>query len=57
MYPNPSKGIFIIEADAKKSITYSVFAIDGKLVSPKIDVTNRKNIRTSGEIRLHIKKD
>lgn len=38
IYPNPSKGIFTIEAEAKKSISYTVFAMDGKLVSPKKDI-------------------
>ncbi|SDI24033.1 Por secretion system C-terminal sorting domain-containing protein [Chryseobacterium taeanense] len=40
IYPNPSKGIFTIEANAKNGISYTVFAMDGKLINPKKEVKN-----------------
>ncbi|MCS3529466.1 reprolysin-like metallopeptidase [Chryseobacterium sp. JUb7] len=39
IYPNPSKGIFTIESDSKTNISYTVFAMDGKLVNPKKEVS------------------
>ncbi|AZA54172.1 reprolysin-like metallopeptidase [Chryseobacterium sp. G0201] len=39
IYPNPSKGIFMIESDSRTNISYTVFAMDGKLVSPKKEVS------------------
>ncbi|MDH6253076.1 hypothetical protein M2347_002803 [Chryseobacterium sp. H1D6B] len=42
IYPNPSKGIFTIETNAKNNISYTVFAMDGKLVSQK------KEVRSNG---------
>ncbi|MBT2620208.1 reprolysin-like metallopeptidase [Chryseobacterium sp. ISL-6] len=44
IYPNPSKGIFTIETNAKKGISYTVFAMDGKLVSPKKDINKTGKI-------------
>uniref|UniRef100_UPI00263486B8 T9SS type A sorting domain-containing protein n=1 Tax=uncultured Chryseobacterium sp. TaxID=259322 RepID=UPI00263486B8 len=41
IYPNPSKGIFTIETDAKNGIAYTVFAMDGKLVNKKKDVRSK----------------
>lgn len=39
IYPNPSKGIFTIESDSRTNISYTVFAMDGKLVSPKKEIS------------------
>lgn len=39
IYPNPSKGIFTIESDSKTNISYSLYAVDGKLVHPKQEVS------------------
>ncbi len=39
IYPNPSKGIFTIESDSKTNISYSLYAMDGKLVHPKKEVS------------------
>lgn len=41
IYPNPSKGIFTIETDAKNGIVYTVFAMDGKLVNKKKEVRSK----------------
>jgi len=41
IYPNPSKGIFTIETNAKNGISYTIFAMDGKLVNPKKDVSSK----------------
>lgn len=38
IYPNPSKGIFTIETNTKNGISYTLFAMDGKLVNPKKDI-------------------
>lgn len=40
IYPNPSKGIFTIESDSRTNISYTVFAMDGKLVNPKKEVSS-----------------
>ncbi|AZA79953.1 T9SS C-terminal target domain-containing protein [Chryseobacterium sp. G0186] len=42
IYPNPSKGVFTIEAESKNGLSYSVFAMDGKLVNAKKEVKNGK---------------
>ncbi|UZT97635.1 M12 family metallo-peptidase [Chryseobacterium fluminis] len=39
IYPNPSKGIFTIESDSKTNISYTLYAMDGKLVHPKKEVS------------------
>lgn len=44
IYPNPSRGVFIIEADVKQGMSYTIFAMDGKLVKP------RRSINVSGKI-------
>jgi hypothetical protein len=41
IYPNPSKGIFTIETNAKNGISYTIFAMDGKLINPKKDVSSK----------------
>lgn len=42
IYPNPSKGIFTIETEASNGMTYSVFAMDGKLVNVKKELKAKK---------------
>ncbi|NML71511.1 T9SS type A sorting domain-containing protein [Chryseobacterium sp. RP-3-3] len=42
IYPNPSKGIFTIETEAGNGISYTVFAMDGKLVNAKKEVKGGK---------------
>ncbi|AZA82857.1 hypothetical protein C1637_18085 [Chryseobacterium lactis] len=42
IYPNPSKGIFTIETESGKGFSYTIFAIDGKLVTAKKEVTSGK---------------
>lgn len=42
IYPNPSKGIFTIEAEGANSISYTVFAMDGKLVNATKEVKGGK---------------
>jgi len=51
IYPNPSKGIFTIEGDARNGISYTVFAMDGKLVNPKKEV-NSKGGKISEKVNL-----
>lgn len=42
IYPNPSKGIFTIETEASNGMTYTVFAMDGKLVNAKKELKGSK---------------
>lgn len=42
IYPNPSKGIFTIETEGGSGISYTVFAMDGKLVNAKKEVKGGK---------------
>lgn len=42
IYPNPSKGIFTIETEGGKGISYTVFAMDGKLVNATKEVKGSK---------------
>lgn len=51
IYPNPSKGIFTIETNAKNGISYSVFSADGRLVSKKKEVSGN-NGKVSEKVNL-----
>ncbi|UOU98082.1 M12 family metallo-peptidase [Chryseobacterium daecheongense] len=51
IYPNPSKGIFIIETDSRNGIAYTVFAMDGKLINKKKEVKS-KNGKVSENVNL-----
>ncbi|MGK6341721.1 reprolysin-like metallopeptidase [Chryseobacterium sp. DT-3] len=42
IYPNPSKGIFTIETEAGNGISYTVYAMDGKLVNATKEVKGSK---------------
>jgi len=42
IYPNPSKGIFTIETEAGNGISYTVYAMDGKLVKAAKEVKGNK---------------
>jgi len=42
IYPNPSKGIFTIEAEGGNGISYTVYAMDGKLVNATKEVKGGK---------------
>ncbi|ASW74227.1 T9SS C-terminal target domain-containing protein [Chryseobacterium piperi] len=65
IYPNPSKGIFTIESDVKKGLSYTIFAMDGKLVNPKKDINRTGKITEqlnltglpSGVYMLQVDKD
>ncbi|MEY8759372.1 zinc-dependent metalloprotease [Chryseobacterium tongliaoense] len=50
IYPNPSNGVFTIEAQVKKNISYTVFSMDGKLISPKKDI--HKSGKVSERVNL-----
>ncbi|MGV4414190.1 reprolysin-like metallopeptidase [Chryseobacterium sp. T1] len=41
IYPNPSKGIFTLEANVSKNLSYSVYTMDGKQVSSKKEVSSK----------------
>ncbi|KMQ60014.1 hypothetical protein ACM46_17335 [Chryseobacterium angstadtii] len=49
IYPNPSKGIFTIETESGNGISYTVFAMDGKLVNARKDL---KGGKTREEVNL-----
>lgn len=42
IYPNPSKGIFTIQANTKNSISYSLFSMDNTLIRRKKAIDNSK---------------
>lgn len=51
IFPNPSKGIFTLEASANKNLSYSVYTIDGRQVSSKKEV-NSKSGKVSENVNL-----
>ncbi|WP_326982876.1 zinc-dependent metalloprotease family protein [Chryseobacterium sp. MYb264] len=42
IYPNPSNGIFTIEADSRSGISYTVFTMEGRLIHPKKEMQSGK---------------
>ncbi|KQR93385.1 hypothetical protein ASG01_09355 [Chryseobacterium sp. Leaf180] len=51
IYPNPSNGIFTLETNSKDKISYTVYAMDGKLVNRKTEIRS-SNGKISEKINL-----
>jgi len=51
IFPNPSNGIFILESNSSKNLSYSVYSIDGRLVSSKRDIEARSG-KVSEKVNL-----